>query len=164
MTELKQTTHCWIDVILFGSLGLSLFDIKSLSVNSGAPSLLGSSSLSSTNSPFQIFSASFLGTGGEWIPTGTASLDEGAGSGGSRLARGVISWSPEPCSTVAGLPRLMIGVRLLLLAGPAVGTADITGMPGRAVVGGNRPPLGMLATPPLPTGNVPLGVVLVGAV
>ena len=78
---------------------------------------------------------------------GTASLDKGAGSGESRLARGVIGWSPEPCSTVAGLPRLMIGVRLLLLAGPAVGTADITGMPDRAVVGGNRPPLGMQATP-----------------
>ena len=57
----------------------------------------------------------------------------------------------------------MIGVRLLLLAGPAVGTADITGMPDRAVVGGNRPPLGMLATPLLPTGNVPLGDVLAGA-
>ena len=80
----------------------------------------------------------------------TASLDKGAGSGESRLARGVIGWSPEPCSTVAGLPRLMIGVRLLLLTGPAVGTADITGMPDRAVVGGNRPPLGMLATPPPP--------------
>ena len=56
------------------------------------------------------------------------------GGGGNRLARGVLGWSPESCSSVAGLPRLMIGVRLLLPAGPAVGTAGITGMPDRAMV------------------------------
>ena len=66
------------------------------------------------------------------------------GGGGSRIARAVIGWSPESCSRVAGLPRLMIVIRLRLPAGPAVGTA---GMSNRAVVGGNQLPLGMLATP-----------------
>ena len=53
--ELKHTTHCWMVVIFLGSLGLSLLDIKSIRVTSGAPKRHGSSSLSLMNSPFLIF-------------------------------------------------------------------------------------------------------------
>ena len=75
--ELKHTTHCWMVVIFLGSLGLSLLDIKSMRVTSGAPKRHGSSSLSSMNSPFLIFSASFLEIGGECDPTANASIKIG---------------------------------------------------------------------------------------
>ena len=54
----------------------------------------------------------------------------------------------------AGLPRVMMGPRLLPLV--RTGTEDITGTPDKASVGGNYPVFGMLATPPLPTVNAPL--------
>lgn len=99
MNVLKHFTHCWIEALFIGSFGLSLFHVRSLNVNSGALNLPGSNSLSSKNSPFQIFSASFRGTGGEWIPTETASLDDECTGAGSRLNSKVVGRSPVSLET-----------------------------------------------------------------
>ena len=99
---LKHTTHCWIVVILLASFCLSLLATRSRKVSSGAPNRLGNNSLSSRNSPLQILSASFLGTGGEWVPTATASLEGDGTAEGNRLGRGVDGERP---ATTPELPR-----------------------------------------------------------
>ena len=74
--EHKHTTHCSIDVICLSSLDLCCN--VSARVGSGTPRRWGSNALKSTNSPFQIFSASLAGTGGELCPTTTPPTKDGA--------------------------------------------------------------------------------------
>ena len=58
----------------FGDILPLLVPSRSTSVSSGASKANGNSLFNCMYSPFQIFSASFLGTGGEFIPSITASL------------------------------------------------------------------------------------------
>ena len=94
VNEQKHTTHCSIDVICLSSLDLRCN--ASARVGSGAPRRWGSNALKSTNSPFQIFSSSLAGTGGELCPTTTPPTKDGASTIGTTEPSGVSPSEPSP--------------------------------------------------------------------
>ena len=80
----------------FLAFALELPENSSQSVGSGAPRRAGESSAKSTYSPFQAFSASLRGIGGEHEPISTASVEVSLLLGGSSERKVVLGESAAP--------------------------------------------------------------------